>query len=102
MLFEFSRAPCMASKIASCTQYMLLSSQLNAGTDTYHQMEKPTARFEPPGFGSFQSSRQHSIGVMPKQEAVTHPVMLAEPSRIYEALIQKIFIVNCAFLAILK
>lgn len=83
-------------------QYMLLSSLINADNDTYYEMETSTAEFEPPGFESFQSSRQSSIGVMPKQEAVVHSVMLVELSRIYEALIQKTVMENSALLAPLK
>lgn len=81
------------------SQYMPSSSLDN---NTYHEMEKPTAGFEPPGFGSFQSSRQHSTGVIPKHEAVTHAVMLAELSRMYEALIQKMVMENGALLATIK
>lgn len=70
---------------------------------TDHSKEgNETARFQPAEFGSFHSTRQMMAEKAPQQDLVTHPVMLAELTRMYEALVQKIVMGNGTFLTALR
>ncbi|RKF65383.1 hypothetical protein GcC1_122013 [Golovinomyces cichoracearum] len=64
--------------------------------------ETPIAMFQPPGFGSFNSSRSINVENITPQGQVTHSVLLTELSRMYEGLVQKMVMDNGALMATLK
>ncbi|KHJ30451.1 hypothetical protein EV44_g3464 [Erysiphe necator] len=68
----------------------------------YYSKEDGTAKFQPAGLGSFHLTRQTMAENTSQQDLVTHPIMLAELTRMYEALVYKIVMENGALLTAVR
>ncbi|POS83981.1 hypothetical protein EPUL_006036 [Erysiphe pulchra] len=64
--------------------------------------ETPIAMFQPAGFGSFHSTQPPNAGNTDAQGHVTHSVLLAELSKMYDSLVQKMVMENGALLGSLR
>lgn len=68
----------------------------------YYRKEDGTSKFQSAGFRSFHLTKQTMVENVPQQDLASYLVTLAELTRMYEALVQKIVMENGPLLTALR